>query len=481
MPWPLNRRGETVVQCSHGFSRFESAVNDYEKFDVGTKNAILRASSSVVSLRSRIGNKVVYIGSGTIIDCVGHDESFSATILTSATFLQGPAGNYSIIPNLEIDVYLSSGKLCKGQILNHDFHYNIAIINIKSDTVLATARLRCVDDSIAIDSRTSALADAKLLHGDEETRYNLFPGELVIALARYSETPHEIMAAPGFFSCDNFPHKCKELLWTTCTVNKATVGGPVINCYGEVIGVSFIICPFNPFLPINLALKCLKDLKKKRQVPRPWLGACVANLYTAKLEKLDELARTFPHVIRGAVVEQTKKMRFRACVKRTKVCHSTFWSVRNWLKARVLLEKIKKKKRIQTRDRPLKIKKKKRIQTRDRKMKIKRSPASSAGLHRDDVNIICDGNSVGSPLEIKRSPARSAGLRRDDVIIRCDGNSVGSPLELTEALWDKEGKPVELIVMRPGTGQLKLTVTVGTYPKMNRWHVPHVYLEKIDI
>ncbi|PNX99929.1 protease Do-like 14-like protein, partial [Trifolium pratense] len=161
---------------------------------------------------------------------------------------------------------------------------------------------------LAIDSNTSGLADVDLLlHGDEETgstRYNLFPGELLIALARYSQEPHEIMAAPGFLSCDHLGHHCKELLSTTCTVNWAAVGGPVINCYGEVIGVSFFICPFDAFLPINIALKCLEDLKENRQVPRPWLGACVANLYTSKLEKLDELTRTYPHVVKGAIVEQ---------------------------------------------------------------------------------------------------------------------------------------------------------------------------------
>ncbi|KAL6511275.1 hypothetical protein OROHE_020499 [Orobanche hederae] len=266
MSWQLN--GRSIVQCSHSFSRFQSVVEDYDKFDVGTKSAILEASSSVASLISRTGDKVVFIGSGTIIECEAHDESFSATILTSATFLQGPAGESSIPPNLEIDVYLSSGKLYEGQVLTYDFYYNIAIINVKSDALLSTAKIRCVDDSLAIDSNTSVLVDANLrLHGDQETgstRYNLFPGELVIALARYSEAPHEIMASPGFFSCDDFPHDCKELFWTTCTVNKAAVGGPVINCYGEVIGVSFVLCPFNAFLPINIALKCLEDLKKNR-------------------------------------------------------------------------------------------------------------------------------------------------------------------------------------------------------------------------
>ena len=41
-----------------------------------------------------------------------------------------------------------------------------------------------------------------------------------------------------------------------------------------------------------------------RQVPRPYLGVGVANLYTAKLEKLDELTGTFPHVTKGVIIEQ---------------------------------------------------------------------------------------------------------------------------------------------------------------------------------
>ena len=199
---------------------------------------------------------------------------------------------FKMIMLLQIDVYLSSGKLCEGQVLTYDFYYNIAIINVKSDALLSTAKIRCVDDNLAIDSNTSVLAGANLLlHGDEETgstRYNLFPGELVIALARHCEAPHEIMASPGFFryasikwyyiqhrivclciillnlwleclilgkldsiqicldssatffsraffllkhvscclwfSCDDIPHDCKELLFlTTCIVNKVWI------------------------------------------------------------------------------------------------------------------------------------------------------------------------------------------------------------------------------------------------------------------
>ncbi|KAL1831904.1 hypothetical protein ACET3Z_001555 [Daucus carota] len=89
--------------------------------------------------------------------------------------------------------------------------------------------------------------------------------------------------------CDDFHHDCKELFWTSCTVTEIVVGGPVINCYGEVIGVSFALSRFNAFLLINIALKCLEDLKKIGKFQGPYLGMGVANLYTAKLEKLDEL------------------------------------------------------------------------------------------------------------------------------------------------------------------------------------------------
>lgn len=45
---------------------------------------------------------MVFLGSGTIIECEAHDESFLSTILTSATFLRGPDDEASILPNLMV-------------------------------------------------------------------------------------------------------------------------------------------------------------------------------------------------------------------------------------------------------------------------------------------------------------------------------------------------------------------------------------------
>ncbi|CAJ2658811.1 unnamed protein product [Trifolium pratense] len=72
------------------------------------------------------------------------------------------------------------------------------------------------------------------------------------------------------------------------------------------------------------------------------------------------------------------------------------------------------------------------------------------------------------------SPACIAELCAGDVIINCGGNLVQSCLELTEALWDKEGKPVELVVVRKSVDKpLSLMVeAVKTNPDTYRWPVP---------
>ncbi|KAL8096847.1 hypothetical protein AgCh_030076 [Apium graveolens] len=75
---------------------------------------------------------------------------------------------------------------------------------------------------------------------------------------------------------------------------------------------------------------------------------------------------------------------------------------------------------------------------------------------------------------LPKSPAYIAELRAGDVIINCDGNLVQSCLELNEALWDKEGKPVELVVVRESADRpLSLVVeAVKTNPNTYRWPVP---------
>ncbi|WOG82783.1 hypothetical protein DCAR_0101951 [Daucus carota subsp. sativus] len=75
---------------------------------------------------------------------------------------------------------------------------------------------------------------------------------------------------------------------------------------------------------------------------------------------------------------------------------------------------------------------------------------------------------------LPESPACIAALHVGDVITSCDGNLVRSCLELTEALWNKEGKSVELVVVRASADRLLNLVVevVETNPNTYRWPVP---------
>ncbi|XP_058187978.1 putative protease Do-like 14 [Rhododendron vialii] len=73
-----------------------------------------------------------------------------------------------------------------------------------------------------------------------------------------------------------------------------------------VIGVNFYDEDCTPFMPINIVSKCLKQFKKNRQCHRPWLGMELANLYTARLGKLEKVISKF-NISKGVLVEEVIK------------------------------------------------------------------------------------------------------------------------------------------------------------------------------
>lgn len=120
----------------------------------------------------------------------------------------------------QVEVYLSDGTLLDGQVYACDFHYNLALVKIESGALLQPASLRNLDDSISIhpceiQSGTGSESFQLRPHSD---LFHLCPGDKVVALGRYFEEPHEIMAAPGKFRyakmptcCDFLKQKCKNV------------------------------------------------------------------------------------------------------------------------------------------------------------------------------------------------------------------------------------------------------------------------------
>lgn len=266
--------------------------------DVDTKRASLNVSPSVVGLACVNGEEAIFMTSGTIIDNNKNlDGSYSNTILTSASLLT------SLTVDRKIEVsHQANERECVGSVVAYDLHYNLAIISIQSDTPLPVATLMPLDDSISIDPCKNSPSDMFPVR-PHMGMFNLCPGVMVVAVGRHFEDT-SLMVAPGKFSLDRCQFDCKELFRASCKISKPGIGGPLINYYGEVIGVNFFDELYTPFLPINIVSKWLDHFKKHGRFSRPCLGMEVTNLYAAHVSKLDNVNKNFPDIFKGVIVEK---------------------------------------------------------------------------------------------------------------------------------------------------------------------------------
>ncbi|KAE9459999.1 hypothetical protein C3L33_08069, partial [Rhododendron williamsianum] len=103
------------------------------ELDIDTKRAALKASPSVVSVVSYKGGKMMFPGSGTIIDCEEVNGTYTSTILTSTTLLGSSPESNTLQDDIKVNVFLVDGKSFTGCVSAYDFHFNIATICITSD------------------------------------------------------------------------------------------------------------------------------------------------------------------------------------------------------------------------------------------------------------------------------------------------------------------------------------------------------------
>ncbi|KAH7865891.1 hypothetical protein Vadar_012741 [Vaccinium darrowii] len=310
-PWKRGRPEvwgpRQIVQ--HSFlEEFDTFTYANMDLDIDTKRAAMKASPFVVSLVSLSGGKPLFMGSGTIVDCeeVNGAHLSTSTILTSASLLRTSAESDALPNDIKVEVYLSDGTLLDGQVYACDFHYNLALIKVESDAMVQPASLRNLDDSISIHpcEIQNGVGSKSFQLRPHSDLFRLFPGDDVVALGRYFEEPHDIMVAPGKFSLDLCEFDCKELFRANCKISKCGIGGPLINRYGEVIGVNFYDLLCTPFLPINIALKWLENFKKNGRFCRRWLGMQMTHLCAARLRQLEKIIQKFPNISKGVLVEE---------------------------------------------------------------------------------------------------------------------------------------------------------------------------------
>ncbi|XP_073273186.1 putative protease Do-like 14 isoform X6 [Primulina huaijiensis] len=218
------------------------------------------------------------VGSGTIIDEDG-------TILTCAHVVVDFQGLRSSSKGKQVEVTLQDGRTFEGTVVNADLHSDIALVKIKSKTLLPTAKLG--------------------------SSSKLRPGDLVVAMGCPLTLQNTVTA--GIVSCVDRKSSDlglggfrREYLQTDCAINEGNSGGPLVNVYGEIVGVNIMKVlgadGLNFAVPIDSVSTIIKHFKRNGRVVRTWLGLKMIDLNDMITAQLKDNNPAFPNVNKGLLV-----------------------------------------------------------------------------------------------------------------------------------------------------------------------------------
>lgn len=158
------------------------------------------------------------------------------------------------------------------------------------------------------DLRGVVLPQAKL--GDSET---LRVGHIVMAIGnpfqKLQSVSKGIVSALGRqeFSPQFQRTIYQDFIQTDAAINQGNSGGPVVNIYGEVVGISTFIYSTSAgaqgvgfAIPINLAKPVIEQLIASGRVVRPFLGVFMSNVREMERDKIDAMGMPDP---RGVIVQ----------------------------------------------------------------------------------------------------------------------------------------------------------------------------------
>jgi Do/DeqQ family serine protease len=165
-----------------------------------------------------------------------------------------------------IKVKLSNDKEYEGKIVGRDSKTDIAIIKIDSREGLPVAVL---GDSDKLQVGQWAIAIG-----------NPFGLDRTVTVGVVSATGRSNMGIETY----------EDFIQTDASINPGNSGGPLLNIYGEVIGINTAIVAAGQgigfAIPVNMAKHVVEQLLKKGTVSRGWLGVSIQPV-------TDEIAATF--------------------------------------------------------------------------------------------------------------------------------------------------------------------------------------------
>ena len=175
-----------------------------------------------------------------------------------------------------IQVKLSNEKVYNGKVVGEDAKTDLAVIKINTQESLPTAVL---GDSDKLQVGQWAIAIG-----------NPFGLDRTVTVGVVSATGRSNMGIETY----------EDFIQTDASINPGNSGGPLLNVYGEVIGINTAIVAAGQgigfAIPINMAKQVVAQLIKKGTVSRGWLGVSIQPV-------TDDIAQSFGlKKARGALV-----------------------------------------------------------------------------------------------------------------------------------------------------------------------------------
>ncbi len=190
------------------------------------------------------------LGSGFIIGAEG-------IILTNAHVVDGAE---------QIKVQLADQRVFPGEVLGIDPKTDVAVLKVKSDGPLPVTVL---GDSDRIKVGQWALAIG-----------NPFGLDSTLTVGVVSATGRANVGIEDY----------EDFIQTDASINPGNSGGPLLNIYGEVVGINTAIVAAGQgigfAIPINLARQVAEQLIATGEVRRGWLGVSMQPLDPALAESL---------------------------------------------------------------------------------------------------------------------------------------------------------------------------------------------------
>jgi serine protease Do len=194
----------------------------------------------------------------------GYEQKYKRTSLGSGVIIDGKRGfiltnKHVIIKSSTITVTLKDRREFKANIIGADPDSDLAVLRI---------------------SPKGMLPDIKMGNSG-----NLLIGETVIAIGNpfgfsNTVTTGVISAVNRSINVDNTFYR--DFIQTDASINPGNSGGPLLNIYGELIGINTAIYAkaqgIGFAIPIDKAKRVVSDLIKYGEVVPAWIGVTVQNL-----------------------------------------------------------------------------------------------------------------------------------------------------------------------------------------------------------